>query len=167
MQLVLVGSSKPGSHTWVFGMHASNIVADAQDGWNMASVQATDSDEFVSARDSIDMAKQQGRISTRTILKSVVEVIVPNLLPHHTCCQACACVLFLFALPVSDLDLTGRCGAQVATLIFFAEWGDRSMIATVALGAAKSPAGKATAQQINHALPVWMGTWQLVSDSAC
>lgn len=31
---------------------------------------------------------------------------------------------------------------QVGSIIFLAEWGDRSMLATVALGASHSPLGK-------------------------
>ncbi|KAK9812387.1 hypothetical protein WJX73_006816 [Symbiochloris irregularis] len=84
-----------------------------REAWKMPKLQNADSDEMLSARDSIAQAREQGKIGTRTLWQSLVEV---------------------------------------GTLIFLAEWGDRSMLATVALGAAKSPAGVAMGAIAGHAV---------------
>ena len=46
----------------------------------------------------------------------------------------------------------GKMLVEVASLIFVAEWGDRSMLATIALGAAQNPLGVAGGAILAHAL---------------
>lgn len=53
---------------------------------------------------------------------------------------------------VSGNKSTWTIFAEVASLIFVAEWGDRSMLATVALGAAQSPVGVTLGAVGGHAL---------------
>jgi putative Ca2+/H+ antiporter (TMEM165/GDT1 family) len=47
---------------------------------------------------------------------------------------------------------TWQAFVQVATLIFLAEWGDRSMLATIVLAVSQSPVGVATGAIVGHAV---------------
>lgn len=49
-------------------------------------------------------------------------------------------------------DTPWKALVEVASLIFVAEWGDRSMLATIALGAAQSPLGVAGGAILGHAV---------------
>lgn len=52
-------------------------------------------------------------------------------------------------------DVNGNFVAvQIATLIFVAEWGDRSMLATIALAVSQSPLGAPTMPAVQCA-SVW------------
>lgn len=53
--------------------------------------------------------------------------------------------------PAAETKKLGARLFEVATLIFLAEWGDRSMLATVALGAAQSPWAVAIGATAGHA----------------
>ena len=48
-----------------------------QDAWEMKSVRDEDSGELLSARDSIQLAKEEGKIGSRTLWQAFMEVCIP------------------------------------------------------------------------------------------
>ncbi|KAL3681955.1 hypothetical protein R1sor_024911 [Riccia sorocarpa] len=59
---------------------------------------------------------------------------------------------FLKQANKKDLSTPLEILAEAFSLIFVAEWGDRSMLATIALGAAQSPWGVASGATVGHVL---------------
>lgn len=57
---------------------------------------------------------------------------------------------------ISNQQTPWQALVEVASLIFVAEWGDRSMLATIALGAAQSPLGVAGGAIMAHAAATWL-----------
>jgi putative Ca2+/H+ antiporter (TMEM165/GDT1 family) len=81
------------------------------------------------------------KISYRCLELSPLPATVPlQLLPRHL-------TIKYSSAPRHIRWADSECVMQVGSIIFLAEWGDRSMLATVALGASHPPLGEALLSQ--------------------